>query len=160
MAIRLQFSRQADPISSLIAYYGASPFSHVDAVLPGGQLLGARSDSVGGQPPGVRIRPPGYSKFATRVVFNLECTIEQEGAFYDFLRKQLGKPYDKSAILGFMTGRNWREDDAWICSELVSRAAEMATILPYLYLAASKISPGGAILAFSAIGAKVIEHVP
>lgn len=151
--IRLQFSRQADPVSSLIAWMGSAPFSHTDIILPDGNLLGARSDRVVGKPPGVQIRPPGYAKFAARVIFTLQCTDAQAGAFYDFLHKQIGKPYDKWTILGFVTGRNWRQDNAWICSELVVRAAEIATIIPYVYLAANKISPGAAALAFSAIGA-------
>lgn len=39
---------------------------------------------------------------------------------YDFARKQLGKKYDWTAICGFITHRNWQEDDAWFCSELVA----------------------------------------
>lgn len=153
-AIRLQFSRQADIFSSIIAWYGGAPFSHVDAILPDGNLLGARSDKQGGKPTGVQVRPPGYAKFAAKVVFTLQCSDAQEGAFLDFLHKQIGKPYDKSAILGFMMGRDWRQDGAWICSELVARAAEIATIMPYAYLAANKISPGTAAFGFSILGAK------
>ena len=152
--IRLQFSRQADVLSSMIAWYGGAPFSHVDAVLPDGRLLGARSDKQGGMPKGVQIRPPDYARFAVKVVFTLGCTDAQEGAFYDFLHKQIGKPYDHSAIMGFVTGRNWRQDGAWICSELVSRAAEIASIMPYAYLAANKISPGTAAFGFSVLGAR------
>lgn len=153
MVIRLRFIREAGVVSSAIAWYSAAPFSHVGALMPDGSELGARSDRVGGKPAGVQIRPGDYAKFATQVVFTVPATEAQEGAFYDFLHKQIGKPYDKSDILGFVTGRNWRQDDAWICSELVSRAAELSTIMPYLYLAANKITPGAAALAFSAIGA-------
>lgn len=152
-AVRLQFSRQDDPISSLIAWLGCAPFSHTDIILPDGQLLGARSDRVGGKPPGVQIRPPGYVKFAAKVVFTIPCTDAQEGAFLDFAHKQVGKPYDKWAILGFITGRDWRDESAWFCDELVVRCAEVSTIMPYVYMAVWKITPGAAALAVSAIGA-------
>lgn len=153
MSVRLRFVREAGIASSAIAWYSAAPFSHVGALTADGCELGARSDRVGGKPAGVQIRPPGYAKFATQVVFTVPATPVQEGAFYDFLHKQIGKPYDHSDILGFVTGRNWRQEDAWICSELVSRAGEMSSIMPFVYLAANKITPGAAALAFSAIGA-------
>lgn len=159
MAVEIQFVRPADPISSAIAWMGSSPFSHVDAVIPHdcdwaqpGWLLGARNDHVGGGS-GVRVRPPGYHKWAERVRFYVPATPAQEGAFYSFLRKQLGKPYDRTAIWGFVSGRNWRDDDAWFCSELITRAGEMAGILPWLYIAANKVSPGSCCIAYSAIGA-------
>lgn len=167
MPVQIQFSRQGDPISSGIAWFGGSPFSHVDAVIPPGLswapegwLIGARSDRVGGKPAGVQVRPPDYAKFAARVRFSVPATDAQEGAFYDFLHKQVGKPYDRSAILGFVTGRNWRKDGQWICSEVISRAGEMSTLFPFLYLAANKITPGSCALAYSAVGATVIEASP
>ena len=160
MSVRLQFVRAPDPISSLIAWFGKSTFSHVDAILPSGLswgqegwLLGARSDDVGGKPPGVQIRPPDYEKVSLKVVFTVPATEAQEGAFYDFLHKQVGKPYDKKAILGFVTGRNWRDDDAWFCDELQARAGEISTLFPFLYLDASGLTPGASSLPFSAIGA-------
>lgn len=152
--IRLRFVREADPVSSLIAYYSASPFSHVGVLLPDGSELGARSDSVGGKPPGVQIRPGDYAKFAIEVVFAVPCTDAQEGAFLDFCHKQIGKKYDKIGILGFASGRNWRDETKWFCSELVTRAGEVSTILPYLYISYYKITPGASAIAYSAIGAK------
>ena len=40
------------------------------------------------------------------------------------LRSQLGKPYDISAVTGLALRRNWQEDDAWFCSELLAWAWE------------------------------------
>ena len=128
----------------------------MDAVLPSGYLLGARNDRVGGKPRGVQIRPPNYRTFAEKVRFKVPATKAQEGAFYDFLYKQLGKPYDRSAIWGFVSGRNWRQEDAWFCSELITRAGEIAGILPWLYIASNKVNPGACCIAYSAIGAKVV----
>lgn len=154
--IRLQFIGMADPASRLIEWFSAGHFSHVDAVMPDGTLLGARSDSVGGKPPGVQIRPQGYEKFQSQVVFEIPTTPEQETKFYSFLRSQLGKHYDKEAIFGFIFDRDWREQDSWICSELQSAALEASGIVPQLYVAANKITPFFLAGIVSAIGGKVI----
>ena len=34
--------------------------------------------------------------------------------------EQVGKPYDMTALFGWLSGRNWQEDDQWFCSELVA----------------------------------------
>ena len=150
--IRLQFVCEAALSSQAIAWFSAGHFSHVDCLLANGHLLGARDDTVGGQPPGVRIRPPNYAKWQRRVVMTVPTTRAQELAFYAFLDKQLGKPYDSAAIWAFAFNRDWREPDSWICSELQSAAGEHAGILPRLYLAANKITPVACALAFSAVG--------
>lgn len=151
--ITLQFIGGAELSSRVIGWFSSGHLSHVDVVMPDGSLLGARSDKVGGQPTGVRIRPPVYMADAERVVgFTLlGTTAVQEGVFYDFLYKQLGKEYDYEAILGFMFGRNWRETDSWICSELVAAALEKAQIVLPLYLAANKITPVSLALALSMV---------
>lgn len=154
MTVQLQFVRQHDIASSAIAWFSQGEVSHVDAVMPDGMLLGARNDAVGGQPPGVRIRPPDYAKFVLWVPFTITTTPDQEVKFHSFLLAQVGKPYDQQAIWGFVTGRNWRENDSWICSELQAAALEAAGIVPPLYLAANKITPTALALLASGIGGK------
>ena len=39
---------------------------------------------------------------------------------------QIGKPYDYTAILGLGLRRDWQEEDAWFCSELVAWAFQHA----------------------------------
>lgn len=39
---------------------------------------------------------------------------------------QVGKPYDYTALLGLALRRNWQEEDAWFCSELIAWAFEQA----------------------------------
>jgi hypothetical protein len=144
-------------------------FSHVDFIFPralllpgdgiagdGPALLGARSDSIGGKPPGVQIRPWDYNKasWVRQVVMTLEATPAQESVFYAFARAQLGKPYDKLAILAFLTARNWRDDDAWFCDELLLAATEEAKLSPCLYQPANKFNPTSAASIWSALGAK------
>jgi hypothetical protein len=150
--IQLQFVCEDNIASQTIAWFSQGQFSHVDAVLPNGDLLGARSDSVGGQPPGVRIRPPGYVQFSRKAVMTLPCSDEQQKQFYAFLNDQLGKPYDSTAIWGFVVNRDWREDDSWICSELECAAGEKCKILPKLFVPASKVTPVCCAVAFSAVG--------
>jgi hypothetical protein len=153
MPIKLQFVCEAALSSQAIAWFSHDHLSHVDAVLPDEWLLGARSDSVGGKPPGVQIRPPNYRKWIRRVVMTIPATTEQEEIFYGFLERQLGKPYDNLAIWGFVFDRDWRACDSWICSELQSAAGEAAKLFARpLYLAANKIEPVDCALAFSAVG--------
>jgi uncharacterized protein YycO len=123
-------------------------------------LLGARSETYHNRagdislsiPPGVRIRPANYVGHPKTVVrFSIAATEDQERIFYDFLSRQLGRPYDYEAILGFVFDRDWRETDSWICSELVMAALEKAGIIPGLYLPANRITPVASALAISMI---------
>src|SRR5271155_1449933 len=107
--IKAQFVMGPGISSKLISWFSAGPFSHVDAVLPSGSLLGARSDQIGGAPAGVQVRYPDYDKWTKRVRMELETTRDETQKFYAFLNDQLGKPYDKTAILGFAAGRDWRD---------------------------------------------------
>lgn len=154
--IRLQFVRERDFSSQVIAWFSAGHVSHVDTLLDDDQLLGARSDSVGGAPPGVQIRPPDYADFAVRVVMAVPVTVEQKAVYLAFLDDQVGKPYDYKAIWAFLFNRNWRETDSWICSELAAAAAERASIVPPLFLAANKITPVAFALAMSAVNGTVV----
>lgn len=33
--------------------------------------------------------------------------------------QQLGKPYDKTAVIGMLLNRDWQQDTDWFCSELL-----------------------------------------
>jgi hypothetical protein len=158
--ITLQFIGAEGFRSRLIGWFSAGHLSHVDVVMFDGQLLGARSDTckcelVGRTieiPPGVRIRPPNYIGHPRSLVrFDIPATVEQERIFFAFLIKQIGRPYDYEAIMGFIFNRDWRETDSWICSELVAAALERAKIVPELYLAANRITPVSAALAVSVL---------
>ena len=41
-------------------------------------------------------------------------------------RSQIGKPYDWSAIFGFVFRRDWGKPNKWVCSELVAWSFERA----------------------------------
>jgi len=141
--------------SRAIGWFGGGYYSHVDCVLSDGRLLGARSDAVGGQKPGVRIRQQDYEVWQRRTLIRIAVTAYQYCEWMRFLEAQLGKPYDRTAIWAFALDRDWREQDSWICSELASRSIEMALGLE-LALPVNKIDPGACSLVASALG-KVVE---
>ena len=155
--VDLTFVRGDRIASGLIAWFSSGHLSHVDANLGNGQFLGAYEHKVCGIPAGVQLRPIRYDTFLKRVTFSIPVTSDQRAAWLQFLHDQIGKPYDWAAIAGFVTGRNWRERDSWICSELQAAALEAAGIVPRLYLAANKITPVALALAVSALPGVVIK---
>ncbi len=56
------------------------------------------------------------------VIEEIEVPLIDEQAALDFVRAQLGKPYDWTAIFGFLLRRDWAEPDAWFCNELAEAA--------------------------------------
>ena len=151
--ITIQFSSQNDLGSDAIKLFehGGS-YSHVDAILPDGSLLGARSDVCLGVPAGVQVRPSSYANFATIKSVMIPCAEAQMGLFYDFLHAQIGKPYDETAILGFVFDRDWRDTDSFFCAELIALAMERSGIFKYALSApANKITPTDLLLACSVL---------
>lgn len=148
--ILLQFSTVPALSSSLIRLFEHGWCSHVDVVLPEGKLLGARSDVIGGAPAGVQIRRPAYENWSRTELVQLLATPKMEARFYGFLNAQIGKPYDKTAIVAFALNRNWREDDSWFCSELVAAALEACGWFPQpLANVVNKITPSDLLLVTS-----------
>lgn len=158
MACQLQFVCENAISSRAIAWFSQGHFSHVDACYDGA-LLGARHDRVGGVSAGVQIRKPDYLPFSRRVVFEIPSTRSQTTTWRKFLNSQLGKPYDSMAIWGFVTGRDWREDDSWICSELQAAALEASGIVGKLFVPAYKITPNALAFALSFVpGMKITRR--
>jgi hypothetical protein len=98
-AITLQFVTCSDPASWSIRTFQRGCCSHVDAVMDDGGLLGARLDG-GGQ-----IRPPNYEKFSRVERVVIAVPYYKERAYWNFLKAQVGKPYDKLAIVAFAINR-------------------------------------------------------
>lgn len=117
--IRLRFVTASDAISAGIraAEYGFWA-SHVEAVMPGGTLLGAHYDG------GVQARAPDYDKgkFSRELFVDLPADQAMTDTFHDFLRAQIGKPYDVEAIIAFVARRDWQDPGSWFCSELQAAA--------------------------------------
>lgn len=163
--IRQQFSTNGglDVESVLIRLYehSWSPYTHVDIVRPDGSLLGARSDSVGGKPPGVQIRPANYETWAHVALVELPCSDAVEAAYLAFAEAQIGKPYDTTAIMHMALlnanptvpapERNWADDDSWFCSELDLAAKQASGFFPFpLVVRAQLLTPADDLLLCSA----------
>src|ERR1700676_2167843 len=131
--IALQFVLGASIPSRLIAWYGSGygGYSHVDGILSDGRLLGARSDSVGGQPPGTHIRPANYEKWLKCDVMTFAATDAEYAEWEASLRAKTGTPYDTGSIIGFITGRDKHEAGHWICSALQVNALQHIKRIPF-----------------------------
>jgi hypothetical protein len=158
--IHIRFVTGSDFISNAIRIGERDGWAtHAEVVMPDGTLLGAHIDG------GVQARPAGYDKtkmtrelivelsfgnFVDIVGSGRQDAIDRmEDAFYTFLRAQLGKPYDVSAIAGLALDRDWRLADSWFCSELVAAALEQCDYLPKLSAADNHISPRDLLLVLS-----------
>ena len=58
------------------------------------------------------------------VVIDIPCS--DETAAWAWATAQVGKPYDLTALVGWLSGRDWQEEDSWFCSELVAQAFAQA----------------------------------
>lgn len=130
--ITLRFVTGNDLVSGVIRG-GEMGFwaSHVEAVMLDGTLLGAHSNG------GVQARPAGYDRGECRreLIVTIASTADEFATWEGFLRSQVGKPYDMTAIgemaLGTLTGEapNWKQSGAWICSALMVAGLLSAGIL-------------------------------
>lgn len=145
--VSVQFVKAKNWASKIIGW--TDTFSHMDIVMKDGQLLGARSDKVGGQLPGVRIRPPNYMDWEVQMLLTIPCTAEQEIAFYAAAISQLGLPYDRLDILGFITDEDWFTAQHWICSALGVYCGQAAKILPQYWMSCHRFDPGMAATAYA-----------
>lgn len=152
--------------SRAIEYFGGGGLSHVDIVWPGGRLFGARSEwiTVRGldYPPGVQFRPPDYLKYSgetfSRIVrIYVPCTLEERARGLTWLLKQENARYDKRAILGFATGRDWRTEGEWFCSELATRYLEVAQ--DFTVASTTNKIPPGTFACIATARPRATEHI-
>lgn len=117
--IQLLFTTTRWPASWLIRAGTWSTWSHV-ALVDGDQVI----ESVMGH--GVR-RVPLYSAIRRSSRHALVSLPARNPALIiAAAAEQIGKPYDYTAIFGLGLHRDWQEDDAWFCSELVAWAFQLA----------------------------------
>lgn len=147
--------------SEAIDWFTQSRYSHAGALLKGqdGELLelGSRVGNDGAKAPGVQTRPANYAKFSRTLVLRFTVSAYQESQFWDFLTRQIDKPYDKEAIAGLVVGRDWHKPDAWFCSELIAAALEYAGIIRKITAELWRIVPGTLGLICEATGAEIVS---
>jgi hypothetical protein len=155
--MKLQFVRGTGFGSRLISWWGNGygGYSHVDGILDDNRLAGARSDKVGGQPPGFQIRPPAYEKWAARTVVTIESTDDEQSRWQKFLISQVGEPYDKSDIIGLIIGEPMASAGHWICSAAQTAALNFVGKMPCPPIPPQQVTPNSLLLMCSAIGAKI-----
>lgn len=118
-------------ITPIIKLRTNSNYSHVAYIDP---LTGLLIESAGGI--GVRVTTfekfiEKYPKHHVAVIF-VPCTKYTR----QFMINQIGKPYDKKAIWGYLINRDWNDPNAWTCSELLAAASGV-----YRLGATNRISP-------------------
>lgn len=110
------FARSPKPISWLIRAFTWSRWSHVGVIMPGGMVI----ESKGGK----GVHAISLHEFKARYPEWQKATVpcRDRQLALRFLRSQLGKPYDMTAIYSIALRRDWQETDSWFCSELVAYA--------------------------------------
>ena len=153
--ITLQFIGGRDLVSEVIEWFSAGSIAHVDAVMPDGELLGARVHPDGAPAAGVQLRKSGYKAIDKRIRVTLEGDAD---TFHGLARSQLGKPYDSEAILAFAANRDWRDPSKWFCSELIGWLLEQVHVFPPLATPSNKLPPEMLLVACSALETTRIEE--
>lgn len=114
--LKVRFSANNGIFSRLIRFVTWSKYSHFDFVLPDGSYLGALVKE------GVCIH---NHKQPVELFCKVDVTEEEAEKILEFAKKQIGKKYDFTGILGFGFRRgNWQDDDSWFCSELGAAAIQ------------------------------------
>lgn len=111
--IVLQFSTQNTLLAAGIRWATWCDYSHVDFVLPNGDLYGAI-------PKGVRRHWPENYTRTKRFYVNAPIDV------LNIALTQEGKDYDWRGIFGFGIRARLHDKDSWFCSELVAWAFEQA----------------------------------
>jgi len=109
LTILLQLSTQSNLCDAVIRLFTRSEYSHVDFVMPNGDLFGAHPLK------GVSRRAPGP------VARRLLLTADAPARVLEIAEGELGKPYDYTAVFSqIIFGRDWQRPDSWFCSELIA----------------------------------------
>jgi len=111
--MRVIFSRQCRPSSFLIRLFTWSQWSHVSILEDEDHIIDSTFKHGG-----VRRRPVLELVGEVSAFEVVEVPLPMEDAGMDFIRSQLGKPYDWTAIVGFILRENWADPAKWFCNEL------------------------------------------
>lgn len=119
--LRLIFSSSKMPLSPLIRFVTWSQWSHVALIINDSQVIESTLSRGG-------VKIDTLENFKARAknwaVKEYPC-VNPEGIIR-YCITQLNKPYDKTALVGISLHRNWQEDDAFVCSELIGVGSVMA----------------------------------
>lgn len=116
--MRILLCTSSLPGAALIRAVTWSQYSHA-AIIDGDEVVEAVW-------PSVRVVPLAevIAKHSAHVIVDMPCHSPSD--VIKAARSQVGKPYDLTALAGLLVHRDWQEDDAWFCSELVAWAFAQA----------------------------------
>jgi len=127
-------------MSSLIKWQTRGVYSHAAVLFNDGTVVEAWQ--LGGQ--GVRlIKDLGdkHEKGTPVDIYEVQVSKPQYDAIKEFLLNQVGKKYDWTAIIRFLTKAKGDNPDKWICSELVFAAFAHAGIALLARTKPHEVSP-------------------
>lgn len=121
--IELLFTSTPGPFGAAIRWRTASPWSHVDLVLPRNVPGAEEVDVIGATALSGMVRRPMSKalRFATRYGIATVDGVPDEAAVYDYMLDHLGDRYGWVDLTGFLLGRAV-DSPANFCSEAVARA--------------------------------------
>ena len=167
--IRLRLRAGSDCPSRAIAWWGNGfhGFSHVDLLLPSGELLGARSDLITHKgvvyPAGVQIRPWDYEPDIRSAIVIFKSTRAQAAIWEAWARSKIGADYDRRNIVDLITGRRPKLNTGrFICSAFGTDSLQLPLLelLPPLPVPPQQVTPDSLFIACVAAGARYLEFGP
>lgn len=116
--MRLLFTTARGIGDLLIRAFEGGQCSHVGIELRDGRVI----DSAFAQR-GVRLHPDRNSFLRGRtLVDDIPLSLPMPDAAEAWLHAQVGKPYDWTALIGFLLWRDWSRLGAWFCTEATAYA--------------------------------------
>lgn len=130
----LIFTRARRPLLDLpIRAFEGGTAGHVGCVL-GNQVVDATFAQGG-----VRLHALDQWQAHRIVVAQVPVDMPNPATADDWLLEQVGRPYDWTALLGFLAWRDWADDHAWYCSELAAAWLIVGGVDPLLATRRSRI---------------------
>jgi hypothetical protein len=117
--ISLLFTNSRDALSLAIRAFTWSRWSHV-ALVDGDRVIEALA------PRGVQVNDTDRVMMRSSAFELVDLPCRDPEAVLTAAASQAGKPYDYTALLAMALRRNWQEEDAWFCSELIAWAFAQA----------------------------------
>lgn len=115
---RIVFTAGMGITGAITRWYQFDDVGHVAMELPDGTILDA-TPSLGVAHHNVLCGP-------VTARFFVDCPLDTEKAATAWMLSQVGKPYDWRALAGLAFRRDWRNDAAWYCADLILRGYEVA----------------------------------
>ncbi len=153
--LRLRFvTTKNNWLSNLIRWETNGTVSHVESVLPSGDIIGAYLDGVKQTPGDADL---GYTG---QIFVDVLAPQESIDKWVAYLKSRCGRKYDFLAALGFMLHMNIRTPGAFICSMDATLALRASgTFKRPLSEPAHRVSPRDLLFALSAHPAAIVGQI-